>query len=125
VGRVDKIAEYLRVNLQPGDTVQPLDWSNGAVQAMLLAEAKPATRYLYDFYFYHHVSNPEIQYMRKDLLEKLEITRPKIIIQFFSDRPWVEGFDTSRKFPLLDLYLLNNYYLDFERDGYRLWMRMS
>jgi hypothetical protein len=123
ISRVEKIADYLQKNLQPGDTVQPLDWSNGAVQAMLIARAKPATRYLYDFYFYHDISNPEIQFIRKDLIEKLEVVKPKILIQFFENRPWVDGYDTTRDFPELEHFLKQQYYIDYERDGFRLWMR--
>lgn len=123
IGRVEKIADYLQKNLEPGDTVQPLDWSNGAVQAMLIARAKPATRYLYDFYFYHDISNPEIKFIRKDLIGKMEEVKPKIIIQFFEDRPWVDGYDTTRDFPELEQFLMQHYYIDYERDGFRLWMR--
>lgn len=122
-GRVDEIADYFKANLQPGDTVQPLDWSNGAVQAMLIAQVKPATRYLYDFHFYHHISNPEIKHIREDLLLQLSHAKPKVVIQFFEGRPWVDGFDTTRIFPELDQFLIQNYYVDKEKDGYRLWMR--
>ena len=123
IGRVDRIVDYLQKNLEPGDTVQPLDWSNGAVQAMLIARAQPASRYMYDFYFYHDVSNPEIRYIRNDLLEKMKENKPKVVIQFFDDRPWVDGHDTTRSFPDLDRYLGSEYYVDYEKDGLRLWMR--
>jgi hypothetical protein len=61
--------------------------------------------------------------MRSDFLKNLKIAKPKIIIQFFSDRPWVDGPDTTRDFPDLTSYLNQNYYVDIEKDGYRLWMR--
>jgi len=122
-GRVDEIANYLEKNLQPGDTVQPLDWSNGAVHAMLTAKARLATRYLYDFHFYHHISNPEIQHLRQDLIVNLTLSKPKIIIQFIGDRPWVNGPDTSREFPELQQFVNDNYLLDIEKNGYRLWLR--
>ncbi len=122
-GRVDEIADYLKENLQPGDTVQPLDWSNGAVQAMLVSRARPATRYLYDFHFYHHISNPEIQNLRKDFLYQLTQSKPRVVIQFFDGRPWVDGFDTARDFPELKQFLVENYLMDQEKNGYRLWLR--
>lgn len=122
-GRVDDIAEYLQRNLDPGDTVQPLDWSNGAVQAMLMVQAKPATRYLYDFHFYHHISTPQIQQLRSDLLTKLQIARPKVIIEFYDGRPRVSGSDTTRTFHELSQFISSNYYVDIDRAGYRLWMR--
>jgi hypothetical protein len=122
-GRVDEIANYLKINLEPGDTVQPLDWSNGAIHAMLIAQAKPATRFLYDFHFYHHISNPEIRNIREEFLGQLIQSKPRIIIQFNQDRPWVTGPDTSRDFPELDEFLNTNYVIDKEKDGYCLWQR--
>lgn len=122
-GRVDDIAEYLEKNLDPGDTVQPLDWSNGAVQSMLMVRATPATRYLYDFHFYHHISTPEIQHLRADFLSKLQYSRPKVVIEFYDGRPWVNGPDTTRDFLGLSNFLVENYYVDVDRGGYRLWMR--
>jgi hypothetical protein len=122
-GRVDEIANYLEVNLQPEDTVQPLDWSNGAVQAMLIAHAKPATRFLYDFHFYHHISSPENRFIRQEFIHQLKQSKPKIIIQFTQDRPWVSGPDTSRVFAELDEFLNDNYVIDKEKNGYRLWQR--
>ncbi len=122
-GRVDEIAKYLEDNLEPGDTVQPLDWSNGAVQAMLVSGAKPATRYLYDFHFYHHISTPTIQHLRIDFLSQLARAKPKVVIQFYDGRPWVNGMDTTRTFSELDSFLEQYYYVDKDRNGYRLWMR--
>lgn len=122
-GRVDEIASYLKENLDPGDTVQPLDWTNGAVQSMLITRALPASRYLYDFYFFHHVSNPEIQFIRQDLIKQLGFSKPKVVIQFYDGRPWVGGLDTTREFPELQQFLTENYYVDKDKNGYRLWMR--
>jgi len=122
-GRVDEIVDYLEKNLQTGDTVQSLDWSNGAVHAMLAAKARPATRYLYDFHFYHHISSPEIQHLRQDLIANLNQSKPKVLIQFIDDRPWVNGPDTSREFPELQQFINDNYSLDKEKNGYRLWLR--
>ena len=70
-GRVDAIAHYLTRHLRPGDRVQPLDWTGGAVHAMLLARAQLATPFMYDFHFYHHVSHPYIQRLRRRFLHAL------------------------------------------------------
>lgn len=122
-GRVDEVANYLKVNLEPGDTVQPLDWAKGAVHSMFIVKATPASRYLYDFYFYHHISNPEIQFMRQDFIKQISISKPKVIIQYYDGRPWVSGLDTTREFPELQQFLIANYYVDKDKNGYRLWMR--
>ena len=48
----DEIAAFLlAADLQPGDTVLPVDWTEGAVHAMLIAKALPASPFIYDYYF--------------------------------------------------------------------------
>ena len=46
-GRVDEIVAFLQPKLRAGDTVQPLDWTGGAIHAMLILRAKIATPYQY------------------------------------------------------------------------------
>lgn len=61
---VNRIADHLQAHRQPGDTVVPLDWVEGALHAMLRAEMTPGTTFVYDFHFRHHVSSPYIQQLR-------------------------------------------------------------
>ena len=49
--KVDFVADYLRQNLKTGETVQPLDWTSGALQAMLAVKAECATSFVFDFQF--------------------------------------------------------------------------
>jgi hypothetical protein len=79
-GRVDEIASFLRKNLRESDVVQPLDWGGGAVHAMLISKAKPATQFIYDFHFYHHVSNSYMQGLRKRFIAELEAVKPRFMI---------------------------------------------
>jgi len=117
--RADQISLYLAKHLEEGDTVQPLDWTGGALLAMLETRAPIATPYVFDFYFYHHVSSPYIQSLRADFLSDLQASRPRFIIEVTAiDKPWVSGEDTSRDFPELRVFLEGNYSVTIQEDDY-------
>ncbi len=128
-GRVDEIADWLKSRLQPGDTVQPLDWAGGSIHAMLLAEAKLATRFMYDYHFYHHISSPFIQGLRKSFISQLRKAPPRFIIAVLASKPhvspWVSGIDSTREFPELRQFLADYYTVAFEGDGYLIYERMT
>jgi len=118
-GRVDEIAGFLQRNVRPEDTVQPLDWTGGAIHAMLLSDARLATHFIYDFHFYHHVSNPYIRKLRSNFIDQLERARPRFIIQFTGEnKPWVSGKDTTREFVELQSLLERNYEVVLNGEGY-------
>jgi len=121
--RVDAISGYLREHLQPGDTVQPLDWTGGALDAMWRARAPVATRYLADFYFYHHVSTPYVQSLRKHFMDDLRRARPRVVIEIQTLKPWVRGRDTTREFLELRQFLDGDYFVDFIGDGFVIHLR--
>lgn len=117
--RAEDIARFLERNLEPGDTVQPLDWTGGSLLAMLQIRAPLATSYVFDFYFYHHVSDPYIQSIRVDFMTQLQEANPRFIIEVTAiDKPWVTGEDTSRDFPELRTFLDGRYSITIERDDY-------
>lgn len=123
-GRVDEIARFLRENLHPGDLVQPLDWTWGAVHAMLIAEARVATPFIYDYMFYFHTSHPYIQNLRRRFIEQLQQTRPRFIIQVTSpNKPWVSGLDTTQKFRELEDFIAVGYVKVAEGNGYVIYER--
>jgi hypothetical protein len=124
-GRVDEIAEFLKANLHPGDTVQPLDWTGGSIHGMLLAEARLATRFMYDYHFYHHVSSPYIQGLRQSFLSQLRMASPRFIIDVETFKPWVSGPDTTHEFPELRRFLEDSYDVVFEGNGYFIYERRS
>lgn len=118
------IADFLADNLEPGDQVQPLDWTGGALLAMLQTRAPLATSYVFDFYFYHHVSNPYIQSLRADFMNQLQESKPRFIVEVTSiDKPWVSGEDTSRDFPELRAYLGESYSVEVKREDYVIYER--
>jgi len=113
-GVPDRIAEYLRANLRPGDTVQPLDWNGGAVHGMLMAEANLATRFMYDFHFYHHADSPYIKKLRREFMEELRSSPPRFIVDIIRDKSRVHGENTTRDFRALSTFI---------RERYRIVMR--
>src|SRR2546430_1427419 len=50
-GRVERIVTAMRIYLRPGDTVQPIDWTDGVIHAMLRLEIPSATPFYYDYVF--------------------------------------------------------------------------
>jgi hypothetical protein len=122
-----EISRFLEKNLDTSrsDTVQPLDWTGGTLLAMLETRARIATPYVFDFYFYHHVSNPYIQSLRADFMTELEFANPRFIIEVTAiDKPWISGPDTSREFPELRAYLEENYSVTIDKDDYIIYERL-
>lgn len=124
LARVDEIVAFLKSRLKPGDTIQPLDWTGGAIHAMLLLRAKMATRYMQDFHFYHHISHPYIKSLRLDFITVLKREKPRFVIRILSqDKPWVFGPDTTKKFPELDYFLSREYAIVKDGTDYQILER--
>lgn len=123
--RAVEISNFLEKNLEEGDFVQPLDWTGGTLLAMLETRAPIATEYVFDFYFYHHISDPYIQNLRNDFMSQLQDSMPRFIIEVTSaDKPWIGGDDTSRtKFPELQNFLDENYSITIQKDDYVIYER--
>ena len=122
--RAAQISTYLEKNLEPGDQIQPLDWTGGTLLAMLENRAPIATSYVFDFYFYHHVSTPYIQSLRADFMNQLQESKPHFIIEVTAiDKPWISGEDTTRDFPELRAFLTENYSVTMEREDYIIYER--
>jgi hypothetical protein len=124
-GRVDEIAGWLRGRLHTGDTVQPLDWTGGSVHAMLLAETKLATQFMFDYQFYHHVSLPYVQELRQSFISQLHKASPRFIIDVQTDKPWVSGIDSTREFPKLREFLDDYYTVAYKGNGYLIYERIN
>jgi hypothetical protein len=124
-GRVDEIATWLKARLRQDDTVQPLDWTGGALHAMLLSEARLATTFMYDYHFYHHVSRPLIQELRRSFIRQLQTSRPRFVIEVETNKPWVSGLDSNRSFPELKDLLNRHYVVAFRGNGYLIHERKT
>jgi hypothetical protein len=123
-GRADEIADFLKHNLKPGEKVQPLDWTSGAIHGMLMARAVVATPFIYDYHFYHNISNPYIQGLRRKFIERLTVERPRFIIDVLvAERP--SGVDTASEFPELRAFIAENYRSVYEGDGFIVYERQG
>jgi hypothetical protein len=121
LGDVDEIADFLRQNLKPGDVVQPLDVTGGAIHGMFLARAELATPFLYDFHFYHHPDDPYIRQLRHRLTAGMNESCARFVIEF--RRPWrPKGPGTAAGFPELDV-ILENYEVALDSDSFRILER--
>lgn len=121
-GVPDEVAAYLKAHLVAGDRVQPLDWTGGAIHGMLIADALPATRFLYDFHFYHHVNTPVIQRLREELMSALRAAPPRFLIETLG-QPRPQGPGTSVVFPELEAWRAEKYHVAQAGDGYQIWER--
>ncbi len=108
-GVADEVGNFLMSQMKPTDTVQPLDWTGGAVHGMLMARAPLATRFMYDFHFYHHVSSPYIRRLRREFIVELREKPPRFVIQVLENRSWPTGPDTTTEFPELQGFLKQHY----------------
>ncbi len=125
-GQVIEITRYLDEHLSPTDTVQPLDWNGGALHAMRISKAVVATPYIFDFQFYHHVSTPYIQQLRKHFLTELEQEMPTFIIDVYKAGegiPEISGVDTTDQFPELREFIEQHYRKDYAGDGFDIFRR--
>lgn len=124
-GRVDELAAALRERVGPADTVQPLDWANGAVHAMLLARAGLATEFMYDYHFYHHTSSPIVQGLRREFLEQLRRSAPRFIVEVKADKPWFPAPGSPGSFPELYRHIEAEYALAAAGNGYVIYERKA
>lgn len=122
-GWVDELAKTLKtLDIGPTDQVQPLDWAWGALHSMLIAKVPAATPFLSDYHFYHHLSNPYIQKLRKRFINALNASKPKYILDVYhAMKPRVRGEDTSNEFPELNLFIKQNYEQIIDQNGYRIF----
>jgi len=123
-GRVDEIANFLTSHLKQGDRIQPLDFTGGALHAMLIARAEIATPFIYDVQFYHHISNSYIKKLRRRFIKNLKQSNPRFIIAIETNKPWVSGIDTTREFKELKSIIDSHYSVSFHGDGYLIYEKV-
>lgn len=121
-GVPDQISDFLQKQVKPGETVQALDWVNGAIHGMLTAKTPMATKFLYDYHFSHHISNPFIISLRQEFMQALQEKKPDyFIFVFFKSR--VSGPDTSQDFPELGKFIFSNYNLIFKTEQFGIFKK--
>jgi hypothetical protein len=119
-GVADFFAEYLKKHAEPGVRVQPIDWADGALHGMLLADARLATRFPYTFYFYHHVSHPLIQRFRATFMDELRKAPPDYLFEV-TGAPKPTGLDTRAGFAAFDAWRAEQYRVVAQTAEARIW----
>ncbi|HVQ75451.1 MAG TPA: glycosyltransferase family 39 protein [Candidatus Binatia bacterium] len=124
VRRVAGVVRDLAPLVPPGGTVQVLDTSEGGVHALLRLGLRQPTRYLYDFHFFHDVTDPRIQRLRREFAEALR-ARPPAAVVVFRDTWRRPGYDRLGEFPALAEILVRQYALAIDRGDYRIYAKRS
>lgn len=107
-------AFFSQAQLQPDESVQPIDWgTTGSLKGMLAARARIATPFLADAQFYHHISSPYTQKLRRQFMALLNANPPTFFISI-TKRPIPTGPDTTTQFRAFEKFLRDNYALAYQ-----------
>jgi hypothetical protein len=115
----ERMVNALTTRAEPGDRVQTLDTATGAVSALQRSGLEPATRFMYDFHFFHHPGSAETSRLRNELIAELTASPPRFILA--TSRSWAQrdSFESFERFP--ELQDLLDEYRVVERDP---WFRL-
>lgn len=121
VAREDGLAQLLRSRLQPGQTVQILDSTDGGAAVLLKARALLATPIMYDFQVLaHDPAIPIVAKLRSRLMDGMREHPPQFILIFARGYP-TSGFERIERFPTLNDWISAHYTLDRDDPA---WCRM-
>ena len=112
----------LRKWVPEGGSVQPIDWTAGALHAMMRARIPIATQFFYDFHFAHHASSDMNAYLRGAFMDALKADPPEVVLIAHS-RMKVHGLDVSYDFPQLEAFQAEGYIRVEENPLYDIYLR--
>jgi len=112
----------LRKWVPEGGRVQPVDWTEGALHAMMRARIPIATRFFYEFHFAHHVSRDINATLRTEFMDSLNANPPEVILVAHS-RASVFGLDVSYDFPEFDAFRDGQYERVEQDPRYAIYLR--
>lgn len=112
----------LRKWVPEGGRVQPVDWTEGALHAMMRARIPIATRFFYEFHFAHHVSRDINATLRTEFMDSLNANPPEVILVAHS-RASVSGLDVSYDFPEFDAFRDGQYKRVEQDKRYAVYLR--
>jgi hypothetical protein len=122
--RVRVLTQDLGRRLAPGDSVQVLDVTDGALHALLRLGVRQPTRFIMDYLFFHEAHLPVVRAMRAEFVAALEAAPPRFIVVMRGAA--IGGdYDRVKNFPALADLLTRRYDVVHTRDGYRLYARRS
>lgn len=121
-GRIARIDKALSSIMKPGESVQPIDGTEGVIHAMLRLQIPPATPFLVDWIFYHDVDAPAVQRLRQRFIEALETRRPTYLVEA-TQRPKYTGERTAPDFPAYDRLVVEHYEVAHEEPDFRILKR--
>jgi hypothetical protein len=120
-GVVADMTKAINQVIPAGVAVQPIDWTTGAVQALLRTEHPIGTRFLYDYHFYHHVNSPVIQKLRAQFVSQLTDCHVPFVLEVRREyKDVMTGLNTSDRFDDLDRILRQRYESAYEGKSYRI-----
>jgi hypothetical protein len=122
--RVRVLTQDLGRRLAPGDTVQVLDVSDGALHALLRLGVRQPTRFIMDYCFFHEAHLPVVRAMRAEFVTALEAAPPRFIV-LMRGAAIGGDYDRIKDFPALAELLARRYDVVDTRDGYRLYARLA
>lgn len=105
-----------------GGRVQPIDWTQGALHAMMRTRTPIATQFFYDFHFAHHVSTEVNAQLRAEFLSALKAAPPEVFL-IAHNRSRVSGLDVSYDFPELLSFQASNYVVVEENPEFDILLR--
>jgi hypothetical protein len=120
-GAVADMAREIEKHVPPGLAIQPIDWSTGAVQALLRTRHPIGTHFLYDYHFYHHVQTSAIRELKTSFITQLVTCQVPFVLQIrrqYEDT--MTGINTSERFDELNDILKKHYESVHEGLTYRL-----
>ena len=122
--RVAAITRDLEPLAPPGATVQVMDTTSGGIHALLRLGIRQPTRFIYDFHFFHDVTDPRVQALRAELVAGLERGRPAAVV--ILEESWPEpGYARLAAFPELARMLDRSFTLAVTGSGYRIYAKRS
>jgi hypothetical protein len=120
--RTQRMASWLAKRLQPGDTVQPIEWGFcGIVHAALENRVKIPTHIIWAEGLFHHISNPLVKDLRKSFMEDLTANKPRFVIRSKMEWDYITGHDCSELFEELDALLKRDYFVALDSRDFCIW----
>ena len=89
--------------------VQPMEYTIGALNALLFLRILPATRFLYDIYFFNFGPNSFRLQSRAEFIDAISENPPDFFV--FSESSYIFGFNRMNQFLQLRQFLDKNYYV--------------